>query len=263
MKIIKKQAILLCIVSSVILLLSSCIPTVYSHQIEKDQKNIIIETTLYTDQGPITKHTTMTVQEALKIKQLLINLNQAIEIEDTNLIKFYTQQLQSAGLLEKQHLDFLPNENQYLAETDLFHHQHLLSSNTTLSNALCYLHAVGEGFILFSIGLLLTPLIIALIINLLPLLGVIMLICLGILLITHAIPIRFFMPFGLVQMKKGTVSTLGLAGYQQKTLEAEESLTLGVAGFTGITINLPPLQEDSDGFLFVSGISILTHGKTS
>ncbi len=113
---------------------------------------------------------------------------------------------------------------------------------------------------IFTIGVLLMVPIMLIIAQAPELLGLVMIICVAIMLATHVIPFRVGLPIGILTMSGGSVSAIGLSGAQHMDIPANSSAQITVGGFSGITINIPGM-EDSEGFLFVSGFSLIAQGK--
>ena len=69
------------------------------------------------------------------------------------------------------------------------------------------------------------------------------------------------LPIGSITLKQGSISAIGLGGYEKLTAD-NNSIQTTLVGFTGLTINIP-FGEESElgGFLFVSGFSTIAHSK--
>jgi hypothetical protein len=79
-------------------------------------------------------------------------------------------------------------------------------------------------------------------------------------LLTDLIPFRIFAPTGVISVRNGTISSLGLNGFQRVKVGAE-GYGVNLSGFTGITINIPPINNHKT-FLFVSGFALKAEGQT-
>ena len=132
-------------------------------------------------------------------------------------------------------------------------------NNDNISNLLCFFNAVGNGTILHTLGVRMYEAIVRIIENqtsifaalilfiaLVPLLAIVML-------FTSLIPFRILMPIGIVVMRKGRISSLGLQGRKKLVVEGPESVNVNISWFTGITINLP---FSDNPFVFVAGIAL-------
>ena len=78
-------------------------------------------------------------------------------------------------------------------------------------------------------------------------------------LLTDLIPFRILAPTGAISVQNGTISCLGLNGFQRVKVGAE-GYGVNLSGFTGITINIPPMNNRSS-FLFVSGFALKAEGQ--
>jgi hypothetical protein len=78
-------------------------------------------------------------------------------------------------------------------------------------------------------------------------------------LLTDLIPFRIFSPRGAIALRNGTISATG-AGGRQKVTVGEEGYGVNLSGFTGITINIPPINTHKS-FLFVSGFALKAEGQ--
>ena len=113
---------------------------------------------------------------------------------------------------------------------------------------------------IFTIGVLLMVPIMLIIAQAPELLGLVMIICVAIMLATHVVPFRIGLPIGILTMSGGSVSAIGLSGVQRMDVSVNSSAQITIGGFSGITINIPGM-EGSEGFLFVSGFSLIAQGK--
>jgi hypothetical protein len=73
-------------------------------------------------------------------------------------------------------------------------------------------------------------------------------------LLTNLIPFRILAPNGIISIKNGSMSSLGLNGFKRATVGVD-SVGVNLSWFTGITINIPPIN-DRKSFLFISGIAM-------
>ena len=241
-------------------------PVVGSKDVET-QKKIVVEMNSYAHGSVEKVLTELSYDEALELKECLINLNDAIEQENEQAILEYETILNEKGIFgeKPQKISYDPNFQFYPEIKDSPNFSRLKNSLTQttagdISNALCYFHAAGEGMMIFTIGVLLMVPIMLIIAQAPELLGLVMIICVAIMLATHVIPFRVGLPIGILTMSGGSVSAIGLSGAQHMDIPANSSAQITVGGFSGITINIPGM-EDSEGFLFVSGFSLIAQGK--
>ncbi len=122
----------------------------------------------------------------------------------------------------------------------------MLSGNANISNYLCYVNAVGNGVIIFTIGHLLFMLAKMGFVS--PSLRAYMVI----LILTHLVPFRVALPILFTYLEDGSVSITGLNGHIHKMATENASAAFTLVGFTGVTINIP---FGNSKFLFVSGVS--------
>jgi len=194
------------------------------------------------------------------LKECLINLNDAyINDNKENIQKF------GSILYEKGLLDEKPNMHSFdekiIKNSPLIKFLCNHQRDENISNSFCYINAVGEGLMIFTIGALLTlPTLVLISIFGGEILSLLIPIYVVILVLTHLIPVRVLLPIGIITMDSGNITTVGLSGNQNMEVNSP-SVQLQLAGFTGITINIP--TGESGGFLFVSGISILAKGYKS
>lgn len=253
-----KKIFCLSIIAAVIILMTNFSPSVLSTNIN-NQNKISVETLIYHESNIEKIITEINEDEVEDIKSCLINLNKAYEQENENDIFKYESNLYKKGILNKISKTSIKNhgliKNPFL--------QHLLKSKSedNISNSFCFVNVAGEGLMIFTIGsLLIVPTLILMSILGTEILQILIPIYVGILLLTHMIPFRILLPIGIITMDKGNISTVGLSGSQNMEVNYS-SVQLQLAGFTGITINIP--TEESGGFLFVSGFSILAKAKKS
>ena len=88
-----------------------------------------------------------------------------------------------------------------------------------------------------------------------------------IMLLTHLVPFRICMPIATINMEDGTMSAIGLAGSQTVNVnDPSPSHQVTIGGFTGITVSVPNINENEselNGFMFISGFSMLVKSKDS
>ena len=263
-----KNIALVSIISAIILVLAGLTPVVGSKDVETQGK-IVVEMNSY-QHGSVEKVVTeLSEEEAVELKECLVDLNNALEREDRQTILECEIILNEKGILGEKY-----QKIRYKSESQEFYPEikdlsvlprlkNLLVPTDTedISNVLCYLHAVGSGMMIFTMGVILTVPIMMIIAQAPELLGLVLLVCMTILLATHVIPFRIGLPIGILTMDSGSVSTIGLSGAQQMDIQANSSAQITIGGFSGITINIPGMGG-SKGFLFVSGFSLIAQGKT-
>ena len=262
----KKKIVILSAMVAILIVIGGLSPTIVSKDLKMSSKGdtITAEVNRYYgfDSEPI--HTELTLEEAEEIKQILINLNEAIENNDEEAIDQYELILNEKGIFGEDYQEFFsyntyaekmksarfPDLEKYLGD----------QNGDNISNLMCYFNALGKGIMLFTIGLRVWAGIKRAVENASsPLAGFILLLALIpflvlVILITHIIPFRILLPVGHMEMKDGRISSLGLMGFKDvKVVEGEERIAVNVSWFTGITLNLP---FGENPFLFTSGIAL-------
>jgi hypothetical protein len=211
-----------------------------------------------------TIYTNVSVEEAEEIKQILINLNKAIENNDEEAISNYEKILNDKGIFGNEYQSFYSqktisekiNLNKYL----VYSKYQKQSAGDNISNTLCYFNTIGTGGIIFTVALRFLESMVSIINNAstfiekFVLILVLLPIFIMIYLLTHLIPFRILMPDPLVVIKNGSMSSLGLQGFK-RVVVGDNLYTVNVSWFTGITINFIR-KESLAGFLFMSGIAV-------
>jgi hypothetical protein len=67
------------------------------------------------------------------------------------------------------------------------------------------------------------------------------------------------MPVGTLVLANGTVSSIGVLGVKKMKVNATQ-IEVNVSWFTGLTINIPRLSNESKPFTFVSGFAAKVEG---
>ncbi len=250
----KKIVCVNAIIIGILIILGGLSPAVCS----KDIDTVTIEVNRYYGKNSDPIYTDVTIEEAEEIKQILINLNLAIENNDEEAIHQYETILNEKGLFGENHQQFL-SSNQYtelMEKTNLVKYSKYFGSTNgdNISNTLCFFNAIGEGIMLWWLGVQIWEGIIEIVTNASnPIAGLILFLALlpflvMVILFTNLIPFRILAPIGLMAFRNGTISSLGLQGFK-KLVVGEEGAEVNLSWFTGITINI------ATSFLFVSGIA--------
>lgn len=256
----KRKIVFITTIVAMLIVLGSLSPSICS----KDIETVAIEVNRYYGKEPETIRTEVTIAEAKEIEQILINLNQAIENNDEQAISQYEAILNEKGIFGETHQKFFSNNKYYetMEKTNLAKYTKYFQNKNgdDISNYFCYFNAIGEGLMLWWLGLKVWAAIISAIQNvsnpiaafilflaLLPFLVLTML-------LTNLIPFRILAPNGVISLKNGSISSLGLKGLKSLKVGAE-AVGVNLSWFTGITINIPPIN-DRKAFLFISGIAV-------
>jgi len=224
---------------------------------------VVIEINRYYGKKSETIHKELSSTEAEQLKEILIQLNEAIENNDEATISSCQAILNEKGIFGDNHQKFFSNDkySKTMEKTNLAKYTKYFGSNNgdNISNYMCYFNAIGEGLMLWSFGISFWEAIVNAIQNvsnpiaafilflaLLPFLVLVML-------FTNLVPFRIMAPTGLLAVANGSISSLGLGGFKRLKVGAD-SVGVNLSWFTGITINIPPIN-DRKSFLFVSGIA--------
>jgi hypothetical protein len=256
----KKMIACMNIVVICIFLIPIASPLVYSQDIPT-QKIIPIQAVLNSEAGDQKQITYLSVSEAGELRQLLILLDSALTRKDSKEIHRYETILKSKGIIPATY-QFETTEPTIEPQFQKLR-QHLLPlAEGNISNTLCYLHATGSGTLFFTIGILLMiPTLILLSIFGFNILKILVPLYVLILIATHLIPFRVLLPIGSIILDQGNVTAVGVSGSQHLTVESP-SAQVNIVGFTGLTINIPS-NNQTDGFLFVSGFSLYASSQGS
>lgn len=253
----------LSIFCAVIVILAGMSTVIGSTDIEEIEKNekIVVEVNKYYDKTSESILSELSYDEAFELKEILIKLNEAIESNDEAEISRCEGYLYKNGFLGEKYQKFFSQNtflkniksNRFPILSDLL--QKLNGDN--ISNTLCYFNAIGNGILLFPIGVMIWEAIVRIIknassgfaafillISLLPILVMVML-------VTHLVPFRILMSKGVITMRKGRISSLGLKGLKRLKVDTE-NVVANITWFSGITFNIP---FGNNSFLFVSGIA--------
>ena len=241
-------------------------PVVFSQQTNYNIEKYSVKTTYFKGIKNVKNTVQLSESEILELKQVLTDLNKAIDDKDTELIKEYENYLSDKGIINTKIHSF--------SSLGIFKND---ENDTDVTNKACMFKAIGTGIIAFPIetsvlnwimqeageegglgGIILAILLI--IIFYVP-----------VMLATHIIPFRVALPFAMLQLNQGDMTTTGLNGRKTANIEtSDDPLAVNLSFFTGLTIGFPEfnreeinqttsssyetLDEDSEGgFLFVYG----------
>jgi len=260
----KRKIGFLSISIALIIILAGLSPVVGSIDIEeiKNNENIIVEVNRYDGKKTEPILTEVSYEEAEELKEILINLNEAIEKNDEEAISNYETILNEKGFFGEEYQKFYSHnkftelmEKSSLSKFTKFFER---KNGDNISNSMCYFNAIGQGTILFTLGVRMWEAIVRAVENASsPLAGLILLLALFpllvlVMLFTHLIPFRILMSQGVINMQQGRISSLGLMGFKRVIVDTEP-VNVNVSWFTGLTINIlfsePP-------FVFMSGFAV-------
>jgi hypothetical protein len=264
-----KKIVFVSVVTAVIILLTGFTPALASNKdnfIEIKNNLVTIEVNHYLGREPKQVRTTVTASEAEEIRQYLIALYNAQERNDRQSLSTYEALLNEKGIFGESYQKFYSNNDglTLIEKTKLPRFPSSLAGEN-ISNRFCYFNAIGEGLVFWGLALtflleivnviknatnLITMLI--LLLALLPLAIVMMF-------LTNLIPFRILAPTGAMSLRNGTISCLGLNGFQREKVGVE-GYGVNLSWFTGITINIPPINNRT-AFLFISGFALKAEGQ--
>ncbi|UCD13566.1 MAG: hypothetical protein JSW60_08415 [Thermoplasmatales archaeon] len=260
----KRKIGFLSISIALIIILAGLSPVAGSIDIEeiKNNENIVVEINRYYGKKTEPIRTSVSYEEAEELKEILINLNEAIENNDEEAISRYERILNEKGLFGDEYQEFFSRNtflknfkpDSYPRISELLHKL----NGDNISNSLCYFNAIGSGVLLFPFGVMIWEAIVRIVKNASsPLAGFILLLALipvlvMVMLVTHLVPFRILMSKGIINMQKGTISSLGLKGFKRLKVDTEP-VNVNISWFSGITFNIP---FTNNSFLFVSGIAV-------
>lgn len=264
-----KKVISISIVTAAILLLTGFSPVLASpknNSLEIQQNLVTIEVNYLLGRQHTQTHALVTESDAEEIRQYLIELHNALEQNDQQAISKYEALLKAKGLFEGYNQRVFTN-NHGLTLLQKSKQPTVLTTlaDDNISNNLCYFNALGEGLVAWWLAIQVFEGIVKMIKNVSNAIAAIILLLIFLpffvltMLITNLIPFRILAPTGVLSLKNGTVSALGLNGLQRVPV-GPDPYAVNLTGFTGITINIPPINNRSS-FLFVSGIALKAEGS--
>lgn len=260
----------LSIIAVVILLLTGLIPALASptkSAIALNPSLVTVEVSHYLGPKPQHIRTMVTASEAEEIRFYCTELYKAKERNDDQAISKYEALLSEKGI-------FGNHVHQFLTD---FPRMPLLEKTTlpecispmvgdNISNRLCYINAIGEGLIMWWLALSFWEAMVNALKNVSnPIAAFILLLTLlplaiTVMFLTNLIPFRILAPIGAFAVKNGSVSCLGLNGFQRVNVGAE-GYGVNLTGFTGITLNILP-HNNRSAFLFISGVALKAEGTS-
>ena len=262
-----KKIISLSILTVAIILLTGFTPALASPKSNLSTiKNelVSIEVNHYLGRQPTQIRTTVTASEAEEIRYYCIELYKAQERNDYQAISKYEKLLNEKGIFGEYYQQFSTNTKGItLLEKNLPDYFTNLAGDN-ISNRLCYINAIGEGLVMWWLALAFWQAIVNALKNVsnpiaaFILLLVLLPLAITVMLLTNLIPFRILAPTGAFSLKNGTISCLGLNGFQRVKVGAE-AYGVNLSGFTGLTINIPPINNRT-AFLFISGFALKAEG---
>jgi hypothetical protein len=263
-----KKIIIISVFAAIIVLLTGITPAFASNKsnlptIKNDL--VTIEVNHYLGRQPEQIKTTVTASEAEEIRYYCIELFKAQERNDYQAISKYEALLKEKGIFGElpQQISINTKRMNLLEKTNLpdcFTNM----AGDNISNHLCYINVIGEGLVMWWLALAFWQAIAKAISNVSnPIAAFILLLALlplaiTVMVLTNLIPFRILAPVGSFALKNGSISCLGLNGFQRVKVGAE-AYGVNLTGFTGITLNIPP-RNNRSAFLFISGFTLKAEG---
>ena len=264
----KKILIVSTTLIAILIVLAGLSPSICSKDIEPVQIGansdiLTIEVNRYCGRQPENFNTKLIYDEAVQIKEILIQLNDAIENNDEKTIKECESILNEKGIFGDNYQKFF-SYNTYSEMLKTFKFADFAKylgsqNNNNISNLLCYFNAIGNGTLYHFLSVRMYEAIVKIVENQTSLIGAFILFItllpflVIVMLLTSLIPFRILMPVGIVAMRKGRISSLGLQGRKKLVVEGPDSVNVNFSWFTGVTINIP---FSDNPFVFVSGIAM-------
>lgn len=226
-----------------------------------------IEVTQYEGINPVKTIATVSLADAWQIKQCLIELYNAQERGDQRTISNCINVLNNKGItIDTRDQALLSPRNiiQSFRKTS-FPGFPRSTTRDNLSNAACFFNAIGQGMLYGTFAMKFIQEVANAIRNQTNPIGAIILLIImlplifTIILINDLIPFRIMMPTGALVLTNGTVSSIGLLGLKRMKVNATQ-IGVNLSWFTGLTINIPRLSNESKPFVFVSGFAVKVEG---
>ena len=265
----KKTIVLLSLLMVALVFISAFSPALASKNTAALQtmKNdlVTIEVNQYLGRKTDRIYTKVTSAEAEQIKQELIAWHDAQQRNDHTAVTHYETLLKEKGIFGNRYQHLYANENSMtLFEKTRYLPSPLGDTGSNISNSMCYFNALGEGIMLWWLGLQVWNAIVQTIKNVSnPLAAFILLLALLpflvlTIVITNLIPFRILAPSGSIALQNGTISSTGAEGHKKVDVGATPC-EVNLTGFTGITINILP-SNTTKSFLFISGFAVKVEG---
>jgi hypothetical protein len=252
-----------------VVVLAGCTPALASKvDTTATQSTIVpIEVTRYAGKNPVRTMTKVSPADAWQIKQCLIELYNAQESGDQTTVLKCISILKSKGIMLDKRDQTLLSTRDVLTQFEKKQLPGFLggANRDNLSNAVCFFNAIGQGMMFGTFALKFIQAVVAAIQNQTTpfaafiLLLVLLPLVLIAILINDLIPFRILMPAGSLELTNGTVFSIGLLGLKHMKVGANP-IGVNLSWFTGLTINIPPLSNQSKPFMFISGFALKAEG---
>ncbi len=262
-----KKVLILSTLVAILIVLGGLSPSICSKDIEpvqisQNSEMIPVEVNRYYGQQSETIQSELSYEEAEELTEILTLLNEAIKNNDEGAIDQFEKILNEKGIFGDNYQKFF-SQNTYIEMMKTFRLNHLakylgILNDDNISNSLCFFNAVGNGTIVFALGVRMYEAIVRIVENQTSVIAALILfiallpLLLTVVIFTSLIPFRILMSEGIVVMYKGKISSIGLQGRKRLDVEGDD-VAVNISWFTGITLNL---LFTENRFTFVSGIAL-------
>ena len=255
----------LCVVA--VLVFAGFSPALASNPQSTTNALVPIEVTQHFGGTPLTTRTMVSPQDAKTIQSLVVELSSALDHGDRATAVACVAALQSYGVaFGPQFLTLMTPQNLLASHVKLPVLPLTAGSDENLSNTACLLNAHGQGMLLGPFTEKFIQQISKVlhnatnIIEALVLLVVFLPFIVVVVLLNALVPLRFMMPHGVLVLSNGTISTKGSEGKKLVTLSGNQHASVNVSFFTGISLSILPLRNNTKGFCFIYGFAGKTEG---
>jgi hypothetical protein len=259
----KKKIVMVSCLCVIVIALAGLTPALATKPLNPIIGTVPIEVTRYSGKNQLRTIATVSSADAWQIEQCLIDLNNAQQRNDRTTIAHCIAILNSKGITISAQEQSLLSPHRIIQSFGKTSFPNALVDNVT--NQACLFTAIGQGALIGAFALKIIQAISDVIKNQTNPLGaiIVLIIFLPLLLLTilinDLIPIRIMMPVGTLVLANGTVSSIGVLGVKKMKVNATQ-IEVNVSWFTGLTINIPRLSNESKPFTFVSGFAAKVEG---
>jgi hypothetical protein len=257
----KKKMIVVSSLCVIVVVLAGFTPALASKPVTPTvSPTVPIEVTRYQGMNPVQTVAGVSPADAWQIEQCLIELYNAQQRNDRPTISRCITTLKNKGIT-------IGTQDQALLSPRKISFPGFPrgTAGDNISNSICFFSAIGQGMLYGTLATKVIQAIAKAIQNQTNPIGAIILLILmlplilTVILINDLIPFRIMMPAGALVLSNGTVFSIGLLGVKRMKVNATQ-IGVNLSWFTGLTINIPPLKNESKPFTFVSGFAAKVEG---
>jgi hypothetical protein len=228
-----------------------------------EQENAKIVTHLYGRDGDASFTIDVSREKAENILNDLKNLEDSIKKHDESMAIKIASRLKDNGVFQDDSI-FTMIRN--FMEKRIAPNAGVNDTDFILKNLMCFVVGYGDALFAYPADFMAIFFLVALF-GWLPM-GVILVLAYSVLWMyfSHLIPARFVLPFTLIGINTGEITTVGLKGVQTIKREGNESTSGMLVGFTGIVVNvliLPKNDRETSAPFFCFGTSIMAYEKVN